>query len=250
ADGTLGGGIAQGLGASLVPMFDEATNSMLSFQERMGLVSSDINNFVGGAIGGMIDGLAQMGAAWIATGEFSAKAALQMLSATAFSIASQAAIKSVFEAAEAAAAFARYDFYAGSMHVAAGSLYASVAVIAAGAGLAFGLGARALGGGSKKSSGGGSPSNRDSSASTQRPTNPDPYSRTSGNAFTSGRDRAIDELTSTIAGLNQKISGMKPGDVLVVGASQQRGFIGRTVVKEIGSNASIGVAINRTLGNK
>jgi hypothetical protein len=245
----ISGAIGRGLGTELVPMFDEATNSMLTFQDRLAMVTADVNDFVGNAIGGMIDGLAQMGAAWFATGEFSAKAALQMLSATAFSIAGQAAIKAVFEAAEAAAAFARYDFYAGSMHVAAGQLYATVAVIAAGAGVGLGLASRAVGGGK----GGGKGGSRDSSATSSanggsRAQDLSPISRSSEDTYISGRRGEARAVAMAIDKLTKKIDGMRPGDVLVAGARQKKGFVANQFSEDVKSNSALGSKAARSIG--
>lgn len=248
APGTLYGGIMGGLGVELAPMFDEASNAMLTFQDRMNAVRGDINTFVGESIGGMIQGLTQMAVAWISTGEFSAKAALQMLSSVAFSIASQAAIKAVFEAAEAVAAAARWDFVAAGLHSTAATMYSSVAVIAGAAGVGLALGARAAGGGSKS----GSSSSRDSIGSSRgQDANMSPISRQNQDTFISRRDdsaNALAQAAAAIDRLEKKISSMKPGDVVTAGAKQASNAIAQAAVQGIRSNSKNGTDLQRSLG--
>ncbi|MBX3267175.1 MAG: tape measure protein [Acidobacteria bacterium] len=249
APGTLGGGIAGGLGVDLVSIFsDESLNVMRTGAERMKLIFADVSGFVGEAIGSMAQGLAQMGVAWLTTGEFSAKAALQMVASAAMGIATQAGFKAIFEYAEAAAAAARYDFYAAGMHTAAAKLYLKTAAIAGAVGIGAGLGARALGGGSNSGQG----SQQDgfvTSSGSQAPVQP--FSRTSDNAFVSGRSglsQAVSELSAEVRGLRDHIGGMSPGDVLVAGSRQKRGFIGYQVARDIRNNAATGVTILKNAG--
>lgn len=249
AQGTLTGGIASGLGVGLVPMFDSATNAMLSFQERMNLVRADINTFTGEAIGGMIQALGQMAASWLATGEFSAQAALQMLASVAFSIASQAALKAVFEAAEAVAAAARWDFVAASLHSTAASMYATVAVIAGGAGIGLALASRAVGG-KKDSARGGSSSASASSGGRQSSGSQTPISRVSPDAFVSGRNSEILILASAVDKLQARITGMRPGDVVAAGVNQRPGLVGNAMVSDVKRNASIGTSLRRATGER
>lgn len=250
APGTLAGGIMGSVGTDLVPMFDNATNAMISFQERLMLVKGDINTFVGESIGGMINGLIQMGVAWISTGEFSAKAALQMLAAVAFSIASQAAIKMLFEIAEATAAFARFDFYGGSMHAAAAKMYGTVAIVAGAAGVGLALGARAMGGGSSKSAEKSSSSSSSSSRSEER--NTSPISKQNDNTFISGRgspwQQAAERIADVMDEFQRKVQAVPAGQVFIAGMKQNPGAVGNQVVSDIGRNSNIGVQIQRKTG--
>lgn len=240
APGTMLGGAMGGLGVELVPMFDDASNAMIGFQERLQLVKSDINDFVGNAIGGMIEGLAQMGAAWLAGGEFSAKAALQMVSAAAFSIATQAGFKAIFEYAEGLAAAASFNYYSAGLHFAAAKTYGVVAAIAGGVGVAAGLGARAAGGGGSGSSG------RDGATepigATGASRNTTPISRQNENTFTSGRRDNTAELSAiarAVEKLEAKIDAANPGDVFMRGMKRNRGAIGRQLVEDIHGNNKI-----------
>lgn len=244
APGSFGGSLADSLGADLVPMWDEVTNAMIGFQERLAMVQSDINDFVGNAIGGMVDGLIQMGIAWVVTGEGSAKAALQMMASVALSIAVQSAIKAIFEAAESVAAYARYDVYAGSMHAAAATLYGTVAMIAGTVGVGLALGARAMGGGS--GGGRGSQENADPGFGSRYggSQNPDPFSRTTGNPFQSGQHSNDARFVQVLERIEQKLDTASPGDVLTRGIGQNRGLVGDTVIKEAksGKSAAFGKA--------
>src|SRR5205085_7505248 len=112
--------------------------------------------------------LAQLGAQWLITGDFSAKAALGMIAATALSIATTAGFKAVFEFAEAAKehALAASDLAIGNfagvalhetaagLHTAAAGTYLSIAAIAGGVGIGAGIGARFAGGGGGGGGGG------------------------------------------------------------------------------------------------
>lgn len=231
----IGAGIAQGMGIELVPMFDEATNAMLTFQERMAMVGNEINNFVGQSIGGLIDGLSQMGAAWLVTGEFSAKAALQMAAGAALGIAMQAGVKAIFEFAEAAAAAARLDFYGASMHTAAAWLYVKTAAIAGAIGVGLGLAGRAVGGGSKSASSSGSSSS--SNSNQQQPLAP--YSRHSDDVYISGQ-RRTNPVAIAVEMLTKKLDSMTAGDVLVAGSRQKRGFIGTQAVDDMKTRPQLG----------
>lgn len=241
----IGAGIAQGVGAELVPMFDESTNAMLTFQERMALVSSDINNFVGQSLGGLIEGLGQMAAAWLAGGDISAAAALQMVASAAFSVATQAGFKAIFEFAEGLAAEAAtfgVPNPSSIAHFAAAGTYATVAAIAGGVGVAAGLGARAAGGGSKSSSGGRGSSS--SASSQQQQVNP--YSRQTDDVYISGRRNTVFEnIAAEIRNLHKKIGSMSPGEVLTAGARQKKGFIGTQAVDDMKTRPQLGTRMLR-----
>jgi hypothetical protein len=164
------GSLAEGIfgelgGLSPISIFGDQ-DTLLGEADFIKNVWTDLQGHIGGAIGSMVEGLAQMAAAWLATGEFSAKAALQMASSVAISLALQAGVAAIMEVAKgwaesaaAAASAAVFDFRgaalhtaAAGMHFAAAAIYGTVAGAAAIAGVGFGLAARAAGGGS----GGGS----------------------------------------------------------------------------------------------
>jgi hypothetical protein len=251
AHGTLLGGVGSGLGVQLVPMFDEATNAMLTFQDRLARVHSDINDFVGGAIGGMIQGLTQMAVAWIVTGEGSAQAALQMAAGVALSIAIQATIKGFFEMAEAAADAAVGNIPGAIAHGNAAALYFSTAITAGAIGGGLAVGARLAGGGGKGGSGGrgSSSSSASSSGNGSREREVRPYSRQSDDVYISGH-RPDDPLARAVEKLNKKLDSMNPGDVLVRGANQRKGFIGTQTVNDMKSMPQLGSTLMRRMGGR
>lgn len=179
--GGLGAGLAGALGVELPSIFGDM-DTIQSQADFMKKVYQDVAETAGQAIGSMVDGLAQLGAQWLITGDFSAKAALSMLASIAISIATQAAYKAILsyaegvaETAKAASALAIGNVAGAALHSAAAGLhfaaaktFAIVAAIAGGAGVALGLGARAAGG--ENSGAFGSSSNRRS----QRPSDEDP----------------------------------------------------------------------------
>jgi hypothetical protein len=247
----IGGAIAHGLGTDLVPMFDDATNAMLTFQQRLALVHADINSFVGDAIGGMIQGLTQMAVAWILTGEGSAQAALQMAAGVALSIAIQATIKGFFEMAEAAADAAVGNIQGAIAHGNAAALYFSTAITAGAIGGGLAVGARLAGGGGGKggSGGRGSSSSASSNGNGSREREVRPYSRQSDDVYISGH-RPDDPLARAVEKLNKKLDSMNPGDVLVRGANQRKGFIGTQTVNDMKSMPQLGSTLMRRMGGR
>lgn len=158
----LGGGLADELGIGLVSIFGD--NDAIKDQgEFLKDVFADVSDSVGSSIGMMVQGMSQMLQAWIMTGEFSAKAALQMAAGVALGLAQTALMKGIFEVAEGIAASAQAIFNPAkaaeaALHFAAAKVYFTVAAIAGAAGVGLALGARAAGGGA---AGGGSRSPRD-----------------------------------------------------------------------------------------
>jgi len=239
----IGGGIARGMGVNLVSIFGDQ-DQMLSDAEFMKNVYADVADFAGGAIGSMVDGLAQLGVQWLLTGDFSAAAALKMLASAAMSIAVQSGFKAIFEYAEASAAAARYDFYAAAMHTTAAKFYLKAALVAGAVGVGAALGARALGGGNGASASGGS----SSSSSAGRYDNQQPYTRQSDTAFYSGRDSSNDRLATAIEDFNATVKAVPPGHVFVAGMKANRGAIGRQTLADIRSGAVRGKEFATSMG--
>ncbi|MFN6963959.1 MAG: hypothetical protein ACK4S4_09355 [Pyrinomonadaceae bacterium] len=263
AKGTLGGGIAAGMGVDLVSVFDPEKIGVMKEQgQYIKDIYADISDFAGRAIGQMVDSLAQLAVAWIVTGDFSAKAALSMLASIAMSVATQAAFKAVFEYAEAAketalalasaavgdAAGAALHGAAAGAHTAAAKMYITTAAIAGGAGIGLAVGARfAPGSGS-----GGRGNSGSQSGSSSRDREPErPYSRVTQDAYISRRDpvpamtvRALERLNDRL----DKLENMRPGEVLVAGMRQRPGAVGQQVERDIARDASIGSRLGRKMG--
>jgi hypothetical protein len=199
----IGGGIADALGIDLVSIFDPDQVGVIREQaEYIKAIYADLSSAAGQAIGSMISGLAQLVTQWLFTGKFSAKAALQLASSVAISLAMQAGVKAIFELAEgwaaAAAAAAMWwnppaaAAYAASaaMHFSAAAIYGTVAGVAGAVGVGLGLASRGFG---NETSGGFGSADRTSTASSNR--------------NTSGQGRQFssfgDEITIVDTGINQ-----------------------------------------------
>lgn len=143
----LGGGIAGSLGVDPVSIFNsDVIGQMKTGAEMVKAIYDDVKSSAGSAIGSMIDGLSQLAINWVLTGKFSGKAALQMAAGILMGVGIQAAVKGVFELAEAAAAAARYDFVSAALHKTAAGIYFKTAAIAGSIGVGIGLASRAVGG--------------------------------------------------------------------------------------------------------
>jgi len=238
--GTILGGIG---GGANIPSIFNANDQILTQAEVIKGAYADMSQVAGQAIGGMIDGLIQLGVTWLETGQFSVKAALQMAAGVAISIAEQALMKGIMETAEAIAAAARYDFASATLHSSAAGVFYSLAAIAGGVGVGLAVASRFAGGGKKGASAGGGSAGGSSGGGSSSSSNQNltPYSRSGPDTFISGRrpqDPATMALAVAVDKLQQKINGMSPGDVLVRGTAQRPGHVTQTVVGDLGKNAS------------
>ena len=192
----------------------------------------------------MGQGLGQMLESWVLLGDQADISMKKMVASVLAGVASQAATLSIFHIAMGIAAltpWGRVMYGDPILHFKAAAIWGGVAAGAA-------LGGRALAGDSGGQGGSGSASSSGSSSGSRSNLTPDAISRVSENAFTSGRDEHIIRLATVIGTLERKISTMKAGDVLVAGARQQRGFIGKQVAEDIKTNASTGSMILRNAG--
>ncbi len=146
-----GKGIAGGVASTLGGLFGggvDPENKIKDQAEYMKAVHADLAESAKAAIGSMVQGLGQLAAQWIATGKFSAKAALQMVSGIATGLAIEAGLKALMEYATGLA-MAANPFTAGlaGAHFAAATAYGVTAAAAAAVGVGSGLASRAFGGG-------------------------------------------------------------------------------------------------------
>lgn len=250
----MGGGIGRGMGVSLPSIFGDQ-GIIKSQADYLKSVYADVSNFAGGAIGSMTQGLADMGAQWLITGEFSGKAALQMLAASALHIATEAGFKAIFEVAEGYAALATtwgVPNPSSIAHFTAAGVYGTVAGIAGGAGVGLALGARAMGG-SGGGGGGTAPGSTGTPYSSSSSNNPNapltPQSRTSSNAYLSGGG-SDQRLASALETFNAKVEAVPPGHVFMKGMAANRGEVGRQAVRDVADNHAIGRDLIRTIGVK
>jgi hypothetical protein len=156
--GTLeaGGGIA-GQAADILGGIVGGTvdplNKITEQAEYMKSVYGDLAGMAKGAIGSMVQGLGQLAAQWLATGKFSAKAALQMVSGIASGLAIEAGLKALMQYAEGLALAANpFTAALAPGHFAAAAAYGVAAAAAGAVGIGTGLLARAAGGGSGSAS--------------------------------------------------------------------------------------------------
>lgn len=202
-------------------------------------LGKDIGDLTSGAIQQFTQGVGAMVESWVLYGELGPDALRKMTAQVLASLAAEAAAKALYYTAEGIASL----FFAPEM---AAGFFAAAAIMAAIAGGAA-LAGRAIAGDSfKKDRQGGSSGH--SSGSSNKQETPDPYSRVSSTAFYSGRDLAIDRLAKAVDGLQERITSMKPGEVLTRAAQERKGFISQTVAKEIGANAGTGRSIARRMG--
>lgn len=202
-------------------------------------LGKDIGDLTSGAIQQFTQGVGAMVESWVLYGELGPDALRKMTAQVLASLAAEAAAKALYYTAEGIASL----FFAPEM---AAGFFAAAAIMAAIAGGAA-LAGRAIAGDSfKKDKQGGSSGH--SSGSSNKQETPDPYSRVSSTAFYSGRDLAIDRLAKAVDGLQERITSMKPGEVLTRAAQERKGFISQTVAKEIGANAGTGRSIARRMG--
>ncbi len=197
---TVAGIFAKGLG-DLVGGGVDPTNQIKTQAEYVKAVYGDLKDTAADAIGSMVQGLGQMAAAWIQTGKFSGKAALQMASSVLIGIAVQAGTKALFELAEGYAALATLNPVAAALHFTAAGIYGTIAGATAGAGVVLGLASRAVGGGSsnaassafRSQTGTGNLDLRQNQNTGGRNSSSSPSSGTSGGAYSSESDARIRE---------------------------------------------------------
>lgn len=227
-------------GVDLLSVFG-GQDQMLSEAEFIKNVWSDLNSHIGGAIGNMVQGLGQMAAAWIATGKFSAKAALQMASSVALSLAMQAGVAAIMEVARgwaesaaAAASFAVGDFAGGALHSAAATMhfsaaavYGTVAGVAGAVGVGLGLASRAF---KDESSGafGSSGSSSSNSRSSRNTSGQGGYYSSHG-----------DDITVIESGVNQAT----PVSKVIVDIRPTEAFIVETIVENVNNNGKLRTTI-------
>jgi hypothetical protein len=106
--------------------------------------------------------------AWITTGKFSGKAALQMAAQVSLALALQAGVKAIFEVAEGWAALAIHDYVGAHNHFTAAAIFGQVAAVAAAVGVTTGLLGRESGGAGGAGSAAGTNSNGRAAATVTR----------------------------------------------------------------------------------
>lgn len=206
----------------------------------------NIKEMLNEAVNSEIDALGQAIAAWALYGESIGEAMKKATAAVLANLAAQAAVEAIWETAQGFAMLALGlfghpgAFQSAAMHFASAAIYAGMA--AGGA-----LGARAIGGGGRGAGAGAS------GGGGQRPVD-QTYSRVSQNAYNNGHREnnavhgAVRELAGEVRSLRQKITGMRPGDVLARGAKEKPGLIGDHTVADVKRNSGTGRQLANAMG--
>jgi hypothetical protein len=204
----------------------------------------EAGDMISGALESWTQGLGSLVEAWVLYGEAGPDAMRKMTAQVLASLAAQAAAKALFYTAEGIVALFLDPPLAGAFFSAA----AIMAGIAGGAALA----GRAVAGNSfkkDKSSGGKFSTGNTRAAGSGQSEDLKPYSRSSDDAFVSGRrDEPARFVADAVRELTKKIDSMRPGDVLVAGTREKPGHIGQQVAKDIDRDAGIGKRILQKSG--
>lgn len=228
-----GGGFTQGLfGADGLNIIRDEAMQMEEIYRDMGSMVADVTGQMAAGVGALIE-------AWVLYGDLGPGAVRKMVAAVLAGVAAEAAVKAVFQLAEGFAMLF-INPAASAAHFKAAALYGAVAV---GAGVA----GRAIAGDSFKDKGskGGSGSGTGSRGEQT------PISRFNESTWISGRNSegtAFQQAADAIDRLEKKISSMRPGDVVTVGAKEAPGVIGNAYNNDVKRNAAIGVQTKRVLG--
>jgi hypothetical protein len=235
------GGIFQdGIFGSLgIDTMQTEADVVMDIYGRMGAMVGDVTGQMAAGVGSLVEN-------WVLYGTAGPDAMKKMAAAVLGSLAAQATVEAIMELARGFAALANpFTAWQAPLHFKAAAMFG---IVAAGSALA----GRAIAGDSfsKDSSGSGSGSGGTRTSSSSQ--NMTPSSRVSDDAYVSGRreDRSVTFLAAAILKLENKISSMRPEDVLSVGAKRSRGLIGRQVVQDIKSNSGIGRAIKVASGDR
>lgn len=210
------------------------------------------------AFGGIAQGLGSVLDAWILTGEMSGAAIAKMTASIISGIAAQAGVKAIFEVAEGFAASAIGDVKAAALHFTAAKIYGGVALAATATAVGIGAAGGLRGGKDKEGIGAGAGRVNDSSSNYAAPEKTNYIRQSSANNFFNPDrqrqmlEQRISELSENVARLaklSDIVESSKPGDVLVRGAGQKKGFIIETVTNELSKNSTQKGTMNRVLGN-
>ncbi len=209
----------------------EGVVGMDNMLQSVGGLGIDIFTNMTSAVGSAIE-------AWALYGDSIGAALKKALAAELAHVAGVAAINAIYSTALGFMRLAQWDFAGATNAFISAGLWAALAGGAA-------LAARALSGDGKDKK--GSRDGQESRVSSEPKQDPSPFSRESNMAYASGERDMIQQMngvwqlaTTAIQDLQKTIKATKPGDVFINGMNQNRGAIGRQLVEDIKSNASIG----------
>lgn len=223
-------------------------DSPLSIRNEFGNLEGMISpvlpmlQLAGQAIHQLAEGIGALVNEWVLMGSVGPNAMRKMVASVLAGVSAQAAVLAVMELAYGIAALTPWGFAiygSPAAHFKAAALFGSIALVA-------GVAGRAVAGDSFKNDAGESTSTGPGRA--ERST--DPFSRTSQNAFISGRQSHDQMVATAIDKLTAKIEGMRPGDVLARAAQQRPGLIAQEAVNGAKRNAGIGRQMASAIGMK
>jgi len=201
---------------------------------------NQIGQMGGQAIGQMAQGVGSLVENWVLYGSVGPDAIKKMTASILGGLAAEATVQAIMELARGFAALANpLTAWQAPFHFKSAAIFGMVAGGAAIAGRAIAGDSFSQGGGGGASSGSGSGNDY---------SNQQPYRRASNTAYMSGRDNAIARLAGAVWALEQKITGMRPGDVLAAGAKQRPGVIGQATLSDLQSSRVGGKKMAKALG--
>ncbi|MER3478828.1 MAG: hypothetical protein C4287_23170, partial [Leptolyngbya sp. ERB_1_2] len=218
--------------------WDEAGRPVISFTnliQNLGDVAGNVLMQIGQGLGSMLE-------SWVMLGDQADVSMRKMVASVLAGVAAQAATLSLFHFAMGLVALTPWgaiEYGSPTYHFTAAAIWAAIAGGTA-------LAGRAIAGDSAKSAAG---SKKDGTRQSDRNMTPPPISRVSPDAYNSSRrDPAIADLAESVAKLSDKLSSMRPADVIVAAGREKPGLIGRIAIENVKENASLGTELLRRAG--
>lgn len=230
-------------GDAALGRIDEATGRVRNMSDVLGQLGA----MAGDTFVAMGEGLGNMLGQWVLLGDQADMSMQKMVASILSGVAAQSATLAIFHTAMGIAALTPW----GNVMYGPAAFQFKSAALWAGIAAGTAIGGRAIAGDSFQSGGASAAAAGGVGGSSASSGTLQPFSRASDQAFMSGRSdlsQAVSELSAEVRGLKQKLSGMRPGDVLVAGAREKRGFIGYQVARDIRTNANAGTVLLKNAG--
>lgn len=209
--------------------------------EKMGQMGADAFNGLAQAIGSSVEN-------WVLYGDASGEGAKKAIASALAATSAQATASAIMETAYGIAALTPWGallYGPAPLHFQAAAMFAGLAAGTAVAG-------RAVAGDSFKNgkSGGSNQSAFTANYGGNNSDQPLTFTRQNNQSSQmSGLEKQVSVLSDSVNGLNNKISGMRKGDVLVAGIKENRGLITQTLISETSGNTTQARKLNDVLGN-
>ena len=237
---TFGGGFADAIGLD-----EESLSTIEERAKYLQGIFSEMGGIIGGIVQNLAQGIGSMVQAWVLYGTAGPNALRKMLAAVLAAAAAEAAMRAIMEAAKGFARLAVGDSPGAALHFKAAALFGAIAGGAAIAG-------RAVAGDSFSQGAAGGGSSRFAGAAEERELNNDYRSRFQGFGGEAGqspfaaplnaiKDR-LDRQEAVLGGLFEtnrllsvRLTSMRPGDVLAIGADENPSAIRKSIESELGT---------------